>query len=66
MNLPRDFWTQESGTVTVDWVILSALVIGFAASIGFSYIGQIQSAAEVISDNIKNSSPTLATPREGP
>ncbi|GIX13958.1 MAG: hypothetical protein KatS3mg118_1917 [Paracoccaceae bacterium] len=43
---------QEHGAVTVDWVVLTALIIGFAAPIGINYVGLLTGASEVVASNI--------------
>ncbi|MDZ4394212.1 hypothetical protein [Cypionkella sp.] len=34
MKRPLDFWSDEAGAVTVDWVVLTAGVVLFATAIG--------------------------------
>jgi hypothetical protein len=48
----RGFATADEGAVTVDWVVLTALVISFAAPIGVNYVGLLTGASEVVSSQI--------------
>lgn len=32
MNLIKNFFDQEDGAVTVDWVVLTALIVGLAVA----------------------------------
>jgi hypothetical protein len=46
------FLRSGEGAVTVDWVVLTALIIGFAAPIGVNYVGYLTGATEVVASNI--------------
>ncbi len=49
MNFFRsDFWTEESGAVTVDWVVLCAAVVGLAVAA----VGSIQTGTADLGNNI--------------
>lgn len=48
----RCFSRDEEGAVTVDWVVLTALIIGLAAPLGVNYVGQLTGATEVIASGI--------------
>ncbi|RMF41798.1 MAG: hypothetical protein D6754_00170 [Alphaproteobacteria bacterium] len=49
----RRCWADEEGAVTVDWVVLTALIVGLAAPLGINYVGQLTGATQVVSSNIK-------------
>ncbi|WP_420005437.1 hypothetical protein [Arenibacterium sp. LLYu02] len=54
MKRIKDFWIQDDGAVTVDWVVLCALVIGFSTA---GYLGMhdaISGVATAISDVLTN------------
>ena len=42
----RAFWNDTSGAVTVDWVVLTAALVGLAAT----SIGAVQTSAEGLFD----------------
>ena len=47
MNFIKNFRTDEDGAVTVDWVVLTAAVVGLAVA---AY-GAIESGASDLTDN---------------
>ncbi len=54
-----EFLRSERAAVTVDWVILAALVIGIAAPLASNYYGLLTGAAEAISSYIVEQSSVL-------
>ncbi len=49
MNFFRsDFWTDESGAITVDWVVLCAAAVGLAVAA----VTSIQTGTADLGDNI--------------
>ncbi|MEM9049994.1 MAG: hypothetical protein AAGC92_14895 [Pseudomonadota bacterium] len=50
----KSFLKSESGTVTVDWVVLTALVVGLAGPLGINYVAKLTSASAVVADGIRD------------
>lgn len=48
----KAFLSDESGAVTVDWVVLTALLVGLATPIGVNYVDQLTGATEAVRDGI--------------
>jgi Flp pilus assembly pilin Flp len=46
----RRFWKQDSGAVTVDFVVLTALVVFLSLSIVTAILGDVTSVSERVSD----------------
>ena len=46
------FAADESGAVTVDWVVLTAGLVGLAAIIGVTVADGVQNAGNAISDGL--------------
>jgi len=46
----RNVWRDDSGAVTVDWVVLTAAIIGIA----FGAVSQISSATSTLSSKISS------------
>lgn len=51
-NLFKKFSAAEAGAVTVDWVVLTAAVVGLAAVVGTTVKGAIDNKAAVIATDI--------------
>lgn len=49
-SMLRRFWKQDSGAVTVDWVVLTAAVVVLALSIVTIILGDVSSVANLITD----------------
>ena len=47
----KKFWQSEDGAVTVDWVVLTAAVVG----LGLIVIGAIEGSVTDLSENIAGS-----------
>ena len=56
MNLLTKFSSDESGAVTVDWVVLTAAIVGIAIAVITLIGGGIQDASNGINDELKNAS----------
>ena len=52
MDLVRWFSHDESGAVTVDWVILTAACVGLALMVGTTLTTQIGNVADDISEDM--------------
>jgi len=52
MNFFKNFRKDEDGAVTVDWVVLTAAVVGLGIAGVATIQGGIETAADTISDNI--------------
>lgn len=66
LNFIKTFRTDEDGAVTVDWVVLTAAIVG----LGIAVLASVKSGAETMADNIEaelgTSVPTLSfTPGSG-
>ena len=48
-NMIKNFAADESGAVTVDWVVLTAAVVG----LGLAVLSVVKPGAETMSNNIK-------------
>ncbi|WP_373354256.1 Flp family type IVb pilin [Pseudoroseicyclus sp. CXY001] len=48
LNVLKKFRADESGAVTVDWVVLTAAIVG----LGIAVLGSIQSGAGDLADDI--------------
>lgn len=59
LKLIYRFLSDTRGAVTVDWVVLTALIVGLAAPIGINYVGQLTGAAGVIASNVAAQSTLL-------
>ena len=51
-NFFKRFAQDESGAVTVDWVVLTAAVVGLAIAIGGTIFAQVQDLAETVQGEI--------------
>ena len=52
MRLLNAFLNDESGAVTVDWVVLTAAIVGLGIAVIASVSGGTRSLADQISDNL--------------
>ena len=53
VNLLKSFKNEESGAVTVDWVVLTGAVVAMALLIGTTVGGAIDERTEAIADIIE-------------
>ncbi|MBP1807143.1 hypothetical protein [Rubellimicrobium aerolatum] len=67
MDFLRTFFDDEDGAVTVDWVVLTAAIVG----LGILVLGSVREGATNLSDDIEKSledtnvdSPTSTTPTD--
>lgn len=51
-NLFKAFSNNESGAVTVDWVVLTAAVVGLSAVVGSTVLTAINDKGTAISNSI--------------
>ena len=56
MKLFTKFANDESGAVTVDWVVLTAAIVGIAIAVITLISGGVQSASNGINDELNNAS----------
>jgi len=56
MKLFTKFANDESGAVTVDWVVLTAAIVGIAIAVISLISGGIQDASNGINDELSNAS----------
>ena len=56
-HLPvQRFLTSESGAVTVDWVVLTAMIVGLGLAITILITGNIKTTSEMIGDTVSSAS----------
>ena len=60
MKLFTKFANDESGAVTVDWVVLSAAIVGIAIAVVTLISGGIETAANGINDELTNASSSVS------
>lgn len=60
MNLFNAFLEDESGAVTVDWVVLTAAIVGLGIAIMTTVGGGTQDLADVVSDSLSSSGITTS------
>ena len=56
MKMFTKFANDESGAVTVDWVVLTAAIVGIAIAVITLISGGIQNASNGINDELNNAS----------
>ena len=49
LNYIKNFAADESGAVTVDWVVLTAAIVG----LGIAVLTSVSTGAELMADNIE-------------
>ena len=54
MKLLIKFTNDESGAVTVDWVVLTAAIVGIAIAVITVISGGIETATNAINDELEN------------
>jgi len=59
LNLIKNFKNDEDGAVTVDWVVLTAAIVGLGIAVLASVSGGTTSLADKISSNL--SAQTITT-----
>lgn len=47
-NVLKSFWSDEAGAVTVDWVVLTAAIVGLAIAV----VSVIAGGTQQLADNI--------------
>jgi len=52
MNVFNTFLNDESGAVTVDWVVLTAAIVGLGIAVLTSVSGGVNTLAETISNDL--------------
>ena len=60
MKLFTKFANDESGAVTVDWVVLTAAIVGIAIAVVTLISGGIETAANGINDELTNASSSVS------
>ena len=48
MNTMNNFWKDEAGAVTVDWVVLTAAIVG----LGIAVLASVRTGATTMAGNI--------------
>jgi Flp pilus assembly pilin Flp len=64
LNILKTFRNDESGAVTVDWVVLTAAIVGLGLVVMTTVSGGLQEAATNISNDITGSTSTAPTPSQ--
>ncbi len=54
MGRLKAFWSDQSGAVTVDWVVLTAAIVGLGMVVMTQLRGPINDAANSITDDINS------------
>ena len=67
LNLIKNFKNDEDGAVTVDWVVLTAAIVGLGIAVLASVSSGTTSLADKISSNLSNQTITdyTSTPSTG-
>jgi len=60
MNLVKSFTSNESGAVTVDWVVLTAAIVGIAIAVLTVVSGGLNSASNTVNDQLNSASTNSA------
>ena len=50
----KNFFSDESGAITVDWVVLTAVVVGLGAAIGISIATSTLTLAGEVGDDLSS------------
>ncbi len=50
LNFIKTFRADEDGAVTVDWVVLTAAIVG----LGIAVLGSVRSGATILADRIES------------
>lgn len=58
--LLKEFWKDEVGAITVDWVILTAAIVGVAIATLIVISGGVNSAANATDDELETTSSVAA------
>ncbi len=61
MKLFANFFKNESGAVTVDWVVLTAAIVGIAIAVLTAISGGINDAAISINSELSGANSSAAT-----
>ena len=56
-NIFKSFRNDESGAVTVDWVVLTAAIVGLGIVVLQTIGGSVESTADAIAAEIDNAAP---------
>ncbi len=57
LSMIENFVSDESGAVTVDWVVLTAAIVGLGIAVLSSVSGGTQTLANKISSNLASQTP---------
>jgi Flp pilus assembly pilin Flp len=60
-KLAKNFKNDESGAVTVDWVVLTAALVGLGLAVITVVSGGINTAANAINDDLETAGDTSST-----
>jgi Flp pilus assembly pilin Flp len=56
LNLMKTFTNDESGAVTVDWVVLTAAIVGLGIAVLTAVAGSIGNVTDAIESDLANAS----------
>lgn len=59
LNMIKTFANDESGAVTVDWVVLTAAAVAMAVAAGTAILPQVQSLLQGATDELSGYSPSV-------
>ncbi len=51
-NFFKRFARDELGAVTVDWVVLTAAIVGLGVAVGSTIFGKVQTLAEAVNTQL--------------
>lgn len=54
LNLAKNFRTDEDGAVTVDWVVLTAAVVGLGVAVGSAVWDGTESVSDAVDTELTN------------
>ena len=58
-NMIKNFRNDESGAVTVDWVVLTAAIVGLGIAVLTSVTANVNTLADAVADDIKTDVPKI-------
>jgi Flp pilus assembly pilin Flp len=64
ISLTRAYLRDEDGAVTVDWVVLTAALVGLALAVIVAITPGLQNAAGAINEDLSNANNQTLTPNE--
>ncbi|ACM00080.1 Flp family type IVb pilin [Cereibacter sphaeroides] len=66
LNIFKTFRNDEDGAVTVDWVVLTAAIVGLGIAVVTTVSGGLRNAATTLTDDLGTTMTTAATAADEP